>query len=68
MKVVKAILRELFSLFVDDDSFALAIVCWLLVGWAAVAVIGSGAAWLGLVFFAGLAAILLESALRRAGK
>jgi len=65
---VKRILDEAIGLFVDDGAFAVAIVI-------CVAVVGALAAWAGAlrlycgpILFAGLAAILVESALRRARK
>ena len=68
MSWLKTIWRELIGLFIDDGSFAVAIVVWL----AAVAAISRFAEpirpWTGLMIFAGLAAILAESALRRARK
>jgi hypothetical protein len=64
MKWLKNIFREVFGLFVDDGSFALAILIWLaVVGWATPRLnISSGIT--GVVLFAGLALILAESATR----
>ena len=64
MKWLKNIFREVFGLFVDDGSFALAILIWLaVVGWATPRLnISSGIT--GVVLFAGLALILTESATR----
>jgi hypothetical protein len=63
---MKRILDESIGLFVDDGAFALAIVI-------CVAIVGALALWAsalrpycGLLLFVGLAAILAESALRRA--
>ena len=66
MSWVKAALREVAGLFVDDGSFAAAILAWVLLDWAMlrVQVIGAGSA--GPALFIGLAAILLESSIRRA--
>lgn len=68
MKWLKTIVDEAIGLFVDDGLFALAIV-------ACVAVVGGLTLWVsgarpycGPLLFAGLAAILAESALRRARK
>ncbi|GAC1346843.1 MAG: hypothetical protein NVSMB18_30160 [Acetobacteraceae bacterium] len=66
MSWVKTALSELLGLFVDDGSFALAIVGWLLVAGLVLPRLGLSAGWAGLILFAGLAAILVESALRRA--
>ena len=68
MSGLKRILDEAVGLFVDDGAFALAIVI-------CVALIGALTLWVtalrpycGPLLFAGLAAILAESALRRARK
>jgi hypothetical protein len=64
LKWLKNILDEIFGLFVDDGSFALAILIWLaLVRWATPHLnIPSRAT--GIILFAGLALILTESAAR----
>jgi hypothetical protein len=64
MKWLKNIFREIFGLFVDDGSFALAILIWLaVVRWATPHInIPSGVT--GVILFAGLALILAESATR----
>jgi len=68
MSWLKRILDEAIGLFVDDGAFALAIV-------VCVAVVGALTLWVsavrpycGPILFVGLAAILVESALRRARK
>lgn len=66
MRWIKAIAEELFGLFVDDGSFAIAIIVWLGVIWLLSRNLSSGAGWRGVVLFAGLAVILLWSAMRRA--
>lgn len=66
MSWVKTALGELLGLFVDDGSFALAIVAWLLLAGLALPRLQLGSGWAGLILFAGLAAILVQSALRRA--
>jgi hypothetical protein len=64
MNSMKIIFREILGLFVDDGSFALAILLWLaVVGWATPR-LGIPAAIRGVVLFAGLALILTESATR----
>ncbi len=68
MSWLKTGLKELFGLIVDDGHFALAIVIWLLVMWLAASWLAPIADWTGALFFAGLAVILVESALRRAGR
>jgi hypothetical protein len=64
MNWLKNIFREIFGLFVDDGSFALAILLWLaVVRWAAPRLsIPTGI--IGVILFAGLALILAESATR----
>ena len=64
MKWLKNIFREVFGLFVDDGSFALAILIWLaVIRWATPHLnIPSGIT--GIVLFAGLALILAESPTR----
>ena len=66
MKWIKNILREVLGLFVDDGSFALAILIWLcVIGLLAThGILASAVA--GIVLFAGLALILVESSLRYA--
>ena len=64
MNWMKNIFREILGLFVDDGSFALAILLWLaVVGWATPR-LGIPTAIRGIVLFAGLALILAESATR----
>lgn len=58
--------HEVFGLFVDDGSFAVAIVAWLLVVWLVLPWLGVEPVWAGVALFTGLAAILAESAMRRA--
>lgn len=66
MNWIKSILREIFSLFVDDGSLALAILIWLaLIRWTAPHRSFSGPV-AGIILFAGLALILIESTARYA--
>ena len=64
MKWLRSIAREVWGLFVDDGSFAFAIVVWLAL--AVVVLPHVSARWAGPVWFVGLAAILIESVLRAA--
>jgi hypothetical protein len=66
MKWAQNILREIYGLFVDDGNFALAILVWLiLMRWlTSRSVVAPAAA--GIILFAGLALILIESILRYA--
>jgi membrane protein implicated in regulation of membrane protease activity len=66
MKWIKTILSEIFGLFVDDAAFALAILIWLgLMRWMAPRLNLPPTA-IVIVFFAGLALILIESTARYA--
>jgi hypothetical protein len=65
---VRTVLAEIFGLFVDDGSFALAILAWLAVAGLGLPHLDLPAAVKGPILFLGLAAILIESALRRARK
>ncbi|MBN9616234.1 MAG: hypothetical protein BGO25_18045 [Acidobacteriales bacterium 59-55] len=66
MKWISNIFREIFGLFVDDGSFALAILIWLTVLHWAVPYLRLAPAANAAIFFVGLALILAESALRYA--
>lgn len=61
----RTIVGELLGLFVDDGRFAIAILAWLAVCWFAVPRLHWSAGAQGLLLFAGLAAILVESTWRR---
>jgi hypothetical protein len=65
MRWPKAIVTEIFGLFVDDGAFALAIVIWLGAVWLVLPRLGVPTTWGGIILFAGLALILAESAMRR---
>ena len=64
MKWLKNILREIFGLFVDDGSFALAILLWLAVVRWATPHLNIPSNITGVILFAGLALILAESSTR----
>jgi hypothetical protein len=64
MKWLKNISREIFGLFVDDGSFALAILLWLAVVRWATPHLNIPSSITGVILFAGLALILAESATR----
>ena len=66
MNGLKAFVVQIWRLFVDDGSFALAIAVWLGVVWAAAPRLPVLRAWQGAILFAGLAVILAQSALRSA--
>ena len=66
MSTLKTILSEVFGLFVDDGSYAAAILVWLGLCWIVLPRLPALGPWSGVVLFVGLAAIMVESALRRA--
>jgi hypothetical protein len=66
MRWLGTIFNELFGLFVDDASFAIAIIVWLGITWVLALHILADIRWSGIVLFGGLVAILVESATRRA--
>ena len=68
MQWISAIAKELFGLFVDDGTFAIAILLWLGVVWFLSGRMLQGIGWSGAILFAGLGLILLQSTLRRAGQ
>jgi hypothetical protein len=57
---IKSVAREVYGLFVDDVSFAVAIVVWVVIAGVAL----PHARWAGPVLCAGLAGILVESVWR----
>ena len=63
---VRTIWDEFIGLFVDDVGFALAILVWALVAGVGLPRLGLPHFIPAILLFAGLAAILLESATRRA--
>jgi membrane protein implicated in regulation of membrane protease activity len=64
MRWYRSIAREVVGLFVDDGSFAIAILVWLGLAVAVVPHAASSARWAGPALFAGLALILIASVLR----
>ena len=64
MRWYRSIAREVVGLFVDDGSFAIAILVWLALVVVVLPRLAAGARWAGPALFAGLAAILIESVLR----
>ena len=63
MPWLKSIAREVFGLFVDDGSFAIAILVCFALSVFVLPRIAATAHWTGPALFAGLALILIESAL-----
>jgi hypothetical protein len=64
MKWLQNIFREIFGLFVDDGSFALAILLWLAIVRWVTPHFNISPSMTGIILFAGLALILAESATR----
>jgi hypothetical protein len=64
MNWVKSIAREVWGLFVEDGSFAAAILVWVLLAGVGLPRVAAAANWTGPALFAGLAVILIESAAR----
>ena len=67
MKVILNIVKELWGLFVDDQSYALAILAWVTVS-ALATRLAIVTRWAGPVLFAGLCAVLVENVVRSARK
>ena len=66
MRWIRPVAGEVFGLFVDDGPYAISILLWLLLAGLVLPRIGLSGAWGCLILFAGLGAILVESAARRA--
>lgn len=66
MKWLKTILHEILGLFVDDASFALAILLWLILVKTLTPHLGISTRWTGVILFTGLTLILAESTIRYA--
>lgn len=63
---LKAIFNEIVGLFVEDGSFAIAILAWLALLWVVLPHLPIVGAWRAMILFVGLIAILIDSALRQA--
>lgn len=68
MSWLRTIWDEFIGLFVDDVSFAAAIVVWLAAAFALFHFALVPAPWRGPLLFVGLAVIFVENTLRRARK
>ncbi len=68
MSWLKTIWNEVFGLFVDDASLAIAILAWLAVAYLGFRLDLVPSVWRGPLLFAGLAVIFVENTLRRARK
>ena len=65
MAALHRTVQALLGFFVDDGSLALLVLGWLALLWLAIAQLRLAAPWDALLLFAGLAAILAASAVRR---
>lgn len=65
MQWIRSILREVFGLFVDDGSFAIAVLVWIGIVWVLQRYMQM-ARMGGILLFAGLGIILIQSVLRAA--
>ncbi len=68
MRAVLNALQEVYGLFVEDGSYAAAILAWVIVAALTLPRLPAIAKWSGPVLFLGLALILLENVLRTARK
>jgi uncharacterized membrane protein len=68
MSWLKTIWTEFVGLFIDDVSFAIAIVIWLIAAYGLFHMNLVPAFWRGPLLFAGLAVIFVENTLRRSRK
>ncbi|MBW4039179.1 MAG: hypothetical protein HIU91_09945 [Acidobacteria bacterium] len=66
MTWLRTIFREIYGLFVDDGTFALLILLWLAISVFLIPYLGWIPRWRGPLLFAGLATILIASAIRYA--
>ncbi len=66
MRTLRIVWSEFIGLFVDDAAFAACIVAWIALTGLGLPRLAWPSPWPALVLFAGLAAILIESATRRA--
>jgi hypothetical protein len=68
MTWIRTIFTELLRLFVDDWGYALSILLWVAAVWLLLPYLPLPMTARGPIMFAGLAVILLESVVRRAGR
>jgi hypothetical protein len=64
MKWIRTIFSEVLGLFVDDASFAVAIIAWLGFVWFISRHVGPRSVWSAVALAVGLVLILIESAVR----
>lgn len=68
MTRLESVMAELVGLFVDDGRLAVAVLAWLGGAWLFLPRLDLTPAWPPVILFVGLAGILVESVLRRAGQ
>ena len=68
MAWLNSIFQELVGLFVEDGTFASAILAWLAFLWLVLPRLPILGEWHAIILFAGLIAILFESVLRRSAR
>ncbi len=66
MRWIRTVADEVLGLFVDDGTFTVAILAWLLLVWLAMSQLRIAPGWGAALFVFGLGAIFLESVARRA--
>jgi hypothetical protein len=66
MSWLKAVLRETYGLFVDDGRYVSVLIVWLLLIWLVLRRWPIFGRWSGVVLFAGLGLMMVESAVRAA--
>jgi hypothetical protein len=66
MKVLITAAQEVYGLFVEDGSYAIAIIVWLAIAALVFPHVSATGAWRGPLLFAGMIVILLESVVREA--
>jgi hypothetical protein len=64
MSWLKSVAREILGLFVDDSSFAIVILIWLIVAVFVLPHFAGQRHWTGVALFVGVGLILAESVLR----
>jgi hypothetical protein len=64
MKWLRTVATELFGLFVDDGRLAILALAWMVVAALLLSNLPAGSLWPGLILFAGLALILIDSVTR----
>lgn len=64
MSWIRSVVREVVGLFVDDGSFAVAVLVWLALAGFVLPRVRVGGHAVGVILFVGLGLILLESVMR----